>query len=91
MHSVGIPSGCLIYLIMLMCAHTQRVNCTPKENCRHRLQEMMWVLPLVTSSRWTPTILLKIPHRKESANCSYHRVVFHRHRHLMPKFEATHT
>lgn len=46
------------------CAHTQSVNCTPKENCRHKPQEIIWVLPLAPSSRWTPTILLKIPHRK---------------------------
>lgn len=64
MHSVGIPSGRLIYLITHVHAHTQSVNCTPKENCRHRLQEIRWVLPLVPSSQWTPTILLKIPHRK---------------------------
>lgn len=45
-HSVGIPSGCLIYLITHTHAHTLSVNCTPKEICRHRPQEMMWVLPI---------------------------------------------
>jgi len=49
MHLVGIPSGCLIYLITHMHAHTLSVNCTPKEICRHRLQEMIWVLPLIPS------------------------------------------